>query len=210
MQDADHHHHHDVVKEKGSYHSRSSSIHQHPNPHQERMSNLSNVNKCGLNEVIIFLLAIIFGTACSICSKTMMSMTGTIPVPASADADEDVGGDGEKEVVMTISFQKPLFQTFGMFVGMLFGLVMHWVVLIFRIPFPGYDFGNNDNDIVVSSDVELRSEKTALLGSGGSSGPVGNDNNGAMAGESTKTIPVWMYFFLAIPAIFDLAATALW
>jgi len=25
-----------------------------------------------------------------------------------------------------------------------------------------------------------------------------------------KTIPMWMYFFLAIPAIFDLAATALW
>ena len=178
------------------------------------MSNLSNVNKCGLNEVIIFLLAIIFGTACSICSKTMMSMHGTIPVLVAPGDDanatvEDGSGDNEEEV-LTMSFQKPLFQTFGMFVGMLFGLVMHWVVLLFRIPFPGYDFGNNDNDVVVSRDVELRSEKTALLGSGGSSGPVGNDNNGAMAGESTKTIPVWMYFFLAIPAIFDLAATALW
>lgn len=77
----------------------------------------------------------------------------------------------------------------------------------FVFHFRGYDFGNNDNDVVVSRDVELRSEKTALLGSGGSSGPVGSDDNGA---TTMKTIPMWMYFFLAIPAIFDLAATALW
>ena len=44
------------------------------------------------------------------------------------------GIDGDDEV-----FEKPLFQTFGMFVGMMFGLIMHWVVLIFKIPFPGYE-----------------------------------------------------------------------
>ena len=162
-------------------------------------NNLSNINKCGLNEIIIFLLAIIFGTACSICSKTMMSMHGT---NVSVDGGSDEG-------VKTLSFQKPLFQTFGMFVGMMFGLVMHWIVLIFRIPFPGYYFDNED--VVVSRDVELRSEKTSLLG-GGNGSAIDGENNGVMAASSatTKTIPVWMYFFLAIPAIFDLAATALW
>lgn len=129
----------------------------------------------------------------------MMSMHGTI-------ISTDDGGD---EVVMTLSFQKPLFQTFGMFVGMIFGLVMHWIVLIFRIPFPGYYFGNVE-DVVVTRDVELRSEKTSLLG-GGNGSAIDGENNGVTAASSatTKTIPVWMYFFLAIPAIFDLAATAL-
>lgn len=41
------------------------------------MSNLSNVHTCGLTEIILFLLAIVFGTGCSICSKTMMSLRGT-------------------------------------------------------------------------------------------------------------------------------------
>ena len=118
------------------------------------------------------------------------------------------------EEVLTMSFQKPLFQTFGMFVGMLFGLVMHWIVLIFRIPFPGYDFGSdNDVDGDNTKDVELRSEKTTLLGDSRRGSAIDGENNGVTAASSamaTKTIPVWMYFFLAIPAIFDLAATALW
>ena len=41
------------------------------------MSNLSNVHTCGLTEILLFLLAIVFGTGCSICSKTMMSLRGT-------------------------------------------------------------------------------------------------------------------------------------
>lgn len=128
----------------------------------------------------------------------MMSMHGTNTAAMDGDSDE---------VVMTMSFQKPLFQTFGMFVGMLFGLVMHWTVLMFRIPFPGYDFGKNDDvDVAVSRDVELRSEKTTLLGGGGAVD--GGSSNGAPM--TKRPIPVWMYFFLAIPAIFDLAATALW
>ena len=77
--------------------------------------------KCGLTELIIFIAALFAGTACSICSKTMMELRGE-------------GITGEEEV-----FQKPIFQTFGMFVGMTFGLVMHVSVLFFKIPFPGYD-----------------------------------------------------------------------
>lgn len=147
-----------------------------------------------------------------------MSMHGTIPVLVAPGDDanatvEDGSGDNEEEV-LTMSFQKPLFQTFGMFVGMLFGLVMHWIVLIFRIPFPGYYFGNdNDVDDDNTKDVELRSEKTTLLGDSRRGSAIDGENNGVTAASSamaTKTIPVWMYFFLAIPAIFDLAATALW
>lgn len=146
------------------------------------MSNLANVHTCGLAEVILFILAILFGTGCSICSKTMMSLTGT-----NGTFEED--GSPHME-----SFQKPLFQTFGMFVGMLFGLVMHWIVLWFKIPFPGYGFGDDDEE-----DAEAGpTEKTALK-------PKTSDTSNV----DSRQIPTWMYFFLAIPAIFDLAATAL-
>lgn len=47
---------------------------------------------------------------------------------------ESVGMTGEVE-----KFSYPLFQTFGMFIGMTAGLVMHFVVLSFKIPFPGYN-----------------------------------------------------------------------
>jgi len=94
-------------------------------------------------------------------------------------------------------FQKPLFQTFGMFVGMTFGLIMHWVVLAFKISFPGYDFDQNGAD---EGDVEIPTEKTSLTNKMKAESNVDN---------ASKEIPLWMYFFLAIPAIFDLAATAL-
>ena len=118
------------------------------------------------------------------------------------------GITGEQEI-----FQKPIFQTFGMFVGMTFGLVMHWFVLFFKIPFPGYpgyENGHNDN--------KNGEEKTSLNGNGVSSANYGSVdektalvNNGAKAPstEEPQRLPVWMYFFLAIPSIFDLAATAL-
>lgn len=99
-------------------------------------------------------------------------------------------------------FQKPLFQTFGMFVGMCFGLVMHWVVLAFRIPFPGYDFGENGAE---EGDVEIPTEHTKLTAKMGAKDPTPSDG----IDSASKDIPVWMYFFLAIPAVFDLAATAL-
>jgi hypothetical protein len=45
------------------------------------------------------------------------------------------GSESEKE----LSFHKPLFITFCMFVGMSFALVMQVFVVFFKIPFPGYD-----------------------------------------------------------------------
>jgi hypothetical protein len=145
------------------------------------------IKKCGLTELIIFLLAIISGTACSICSKTMMGLHGP-------------GIDGDIEL-----FQKPIFQTFGMFVGMVFGLVMHWTVLAFKIPFPGYEHSEQD-------DTKL---STIENGKGASTyGSIANENDSLLQKKDSqvkdpKVLPTWMYFFLAIPSIFDLSATVL-
>jgi drug/metabolite transporter (DMT)-like permease len=153
--------------------------------------------KCGLTELLIFIAAIISGTMCSVCSKTMMELHG-------------VGIDGNTE-----SFSKPIFQTFGMFVGMMFGLVMHWFVLFFEIPFPGYDHEpqpvtttttttttNNGNQNYGAVAVASGAEKDALL----TTKPSLLSQRSSIASQGT---PLWMYFFLAIPSIFDLAATAL-
>jgi hypothetical protein len=54
----------------------------------------SDINKkCGLFELIVFIVAIVFGTACSILSKTMMGLHGK-------------GITGEIE-----QFEKPIFQS---------------------------------------------------------------------------------------------------
>jgi hypothetical protein len=147
--------------------------------------------KCGLLELVVFLAAIVAGTACSILSKTMMGLQAT-------------GLTGQVE-----TFEKPIFQTFGMFLGMTFGLVMHVVVLVFKIPFPGYDHdatakssGNKKFDV----EKAVTSEKTGLLRKVDESKSSSDIED--TKGESTA-IPVWMYFFLAIPAVFDLGATAL-
>ena len=80
----------------------------------------NNNASCGLLGLLVFLLALVTGTACSICSKVMMDLHA-------------IGMTGQVE-----QFSKPLFQTMGMFVGMMFGLVMHYSVLYWKIPFPGY------------------------------------------------------------------------
>lgn len=144
----------------------------------------SVTKKCGLTEQIIFVLAILSGTACSICSKVMMQLKG-----------EAMGGEIEV-------FGKPIFQTFGMFVGMLFALVMHWVVLVFKLPFPGYVHET------------ANSESIAANGTGDNYGAINNAEGDALLKKSesmplSKDTPIWMYFFLAIPSIFDLLATAL-
>jgi hypothetical protein len=83
-----------------------------------------------------------------------------------------------------------------MFLGMCFGLVMHYVVCWFRIPFPGYTHGSTVAKMIDG----MPSEASGLLADGV-----------APSKETTgqPSVPTWMYFFLAIPAIFDLGATAL-
>ena len=175
-------------------------------------SALSNVSSCGSSEVLLFALAVFFGTFTSICSKTMMSMSGT-----------NGGTDGIEP------FSKPLFQTFGMFVGMTFGLVMHAFVSKFEVPFPGYDHrrvdGGGGRPGVAASTVALTptagattTEGTPLVSAAAASasdGEVsfGSDYDGtppSPAAMATMEIPTSMYLLLAIPALFDLGATALW
>jgi drug/metabolite transporter (DMT)-like permease len=143
--------------------------------------------KCGMYELLIFMAAIVTGTCCSICSKTMMQLHST-------------GITGETE-----DFTKPLFQTLGMFVGMMFGLVMHVLVLVFRIPFPGYQhtITTHHPPTVLPVTNNHHTEATRLL-SDKHSGPTTTTVN-----INNNTVPIWMYYFLAIPSIFDLAATAL-
>ena len=156
-------------------------------------ASLANISTCGLLETLLFVLAVLFGTGCSICSKIMMDLEG------GTNGTFDARGEPVMEV-----FQQPLFLTFTMFLGMLFGLVLHWVVVQFRIPFPGYDFDNGDVRSDAEGDGGLISERTPLVGDGW------GDDSDASVSVHYKRTPAWMYFFLAIPAVFDLGATALW
>jgi hypothetical protein len=142
--------------------------------------------KCGLFELLVFIAAIVFGTMCSILSKTMMGLHGQ-------------GKTGQLE-----QFEKPIFQTFGMFLGMCFGLVMHLVVCWLRLPFPGYTHGvvaSGGTAFVDANRPPPISETTGLIPKEQQGGK--GDNGGQ------PSVPMWMYFFLAIPAVFDLGATAL-
>ena len=111
------------------------------------------------------------------------------------------GITGEEEI-----FQKPMFQTFGMFVGMMFGLVMHWAVLFFKLPFPGYpafdQFRENKGDLKETNTTNYGSITNGKI----ETDPLIRKENGP---EDPPELPTWMYFFLAIPSIFDLGATAL-
>lgn len=152
----------------------------------------NSTTKCGLYETIIFLLAIIFGTACSICSKTMMSLHG-------------IGLDH----VTVERFDKPIFQTLGMFIGMIFGLFMHFMVLYFRIPFPGYDHLNHMVTTNGKTNTKEDEEKQQIRPSNEQDALIPKSTTTATATPSSNHVPIWMYFFLAIPSIFDLGATVL-
>lgn len=120
----------------------------------------------GPAEIVVFLLALCAGTACSLTSKMLLSM-------------QSVGLTGEVE-----AFSFPLFQTFGMFVGMLASLPIHWMVVWFKIPFYGY--------------AHLREETGEYV---------------SITGEASKTppkeAPMNVILLLIFPAVCDLVATAL-
>jgi len=75
-----------------------------------------------------------------------------------------------------------------MFVGMCAALVMHVLVLTFRIPFPGY--------------THKRTKRNGYSA-------IENNNDDDAADETVESLPIWMYFLLIIPSLFDLVATAL-
>ena len=108
-----------------------------------------------------------------------------------------------------------------MFVGMCFGLIMHWAVLCFRIPFPGYDHSAHvvNSKVATNSSSGLNSgrpSQTTQKQTVNSYGAIeSGETDTLLAPPSTttinspKTTPVWLYFFLAVPAIFDVGATML-
>ncbi len=114
--------------------------------------------KCGMAELLVFLGALVAGTGCSLCSKVLLSM-------------QAVGISGEVE-----SFQNPLFQTWGMFLGMVFALPVHFGLEAYK----------------------RRSKKSGYASIGGDDGA-----------PEFKEVPGSTYVLLAIPSLFDLAATAL-
>ena len=122
---------------------------------------------CGTAEILVFCLALVAGTGCSLTSKFLLDMRST-------------GMDGEDK-----KFEKPLFQTLGMFVGMVAALAMHALVIWFRIPFPGY--------------THPKGKKA------GGAADKGEDSED----KTPAALPIWMYFLLVIPSLFDLVATAL-
>lgn len=121
------------------------------------------------------------GTVCSLTSKIMLDLKST-------------GITNEIE-----SFSFPLFQTFAMFFGMSFGLLMHRLVIQFNIPFPGYNYITAAD--AVDENLKNRSSHS-------------DDSYDSWEDEkeedtSVINIPLHMYFYLAIPAVFDLIATIL-
>jgi len=85
---------------------------------------MTSDTKKGLYEFCIFCAAIVSGTACSITSKVLY------------DTTDNFGRH----------FDKPLAQTLAMFVAMILGLPLHWIIICYKLPFPGYDrFVSDDN-----------------------------------------------------------------
>ncbi len=138
-------------------------------------NNLLNINKCGLKEIAIFVLAVFFGATSSISLKIVMEIQAL-----SSNTDNFVSA-------ASTSFQTSLFLTLGMFVGMSFGLVVHGVVLLFRIPFPGYDFNYTEKGAGHSASLT-----------------VGN----IMAVKNS--IALRTYLYLIVPAILDWTSSLLW
>jgi len=89
----------------------------------------SNIDKCSLTKVIIFVLAVLLKSFESIGAKIIMSMSSSSP------KDNSNNNDGVKVGTEQLS----LLLTFGSFVSMSFALVMHALVMYFGIPFPGYN-----------------------------------------------------------------------
>jgi len=147
-----------------------------------------DAKKCGLKELLMFVLAIIFGTACSITSKVMMEQYS-------------IGVDGTKE-----KFDKALFQTFGMFIGMLFALPIHWIVTWFRIDFPGYHHSLQPTEPSAYNGYDSQNGDTSFTES---DSLLHGDKKKNTYASNGLSIPLRTYFLLAVPSIFDLLATTL-
>eukprot|EP00956_Cyclotella_meneghiniana_P004020 scaffold4876_cov64-Cyclotella_meneghiniana.AAC.5 len=130
-------------------------------------------------------LTIRFATANGILSKVLMSINN------NTDGTSLRNDENSTDYEELSSFDKPLFLTFAMFAGTLLVLPMHWVVVFFKVDFPGYKFDNNE---CVEGYDNNKVE-----------GPQHHDEEAARKYK----IPMKVYFILAIPALCDLVATAM-
>lgn len=169
--------------------------------------------ECGLAEFSIFTSALLAGSVSSISSKVLLGMQST-------------GLSGEIE-----AFSYPLFQSFAMFVGMLAGILVHWLVICFKIPFPGYTHTiestvkelqqkQQQNQRQKEDEESQRCRLCAGMFSNLNDADFADDSLHAysldeqhrqlqsMAVDAEPT-PMWIYFFLIVPSIFDLVATTL-
>jgi hypothetical protein len=146
----------------------------------ERDHDLSNIDKCSLTKVIIFVLAVLLQSFASICAKIIMSMGNS--------------NNNSNGVAVVGTEQHSLLLTFGMFVSMSFALVVHALVMYLRIPFPGYN-----HHLIVTS---VNNTSVAVGGQdSGESSSVGDDSfvvsNGIMKmlnhAESGDTIGMTHY-----------------
>jgi len=157
----------------------------------------------GLYELGIFLAALATGTTCSIASKILY------------DTRDATNGR---------HFDKPLAQTLAMFVAMIVGLPLHWLIAYYQVPFPGYERFVTDNNNkkassspsspkhVAAGDIDRtprmrgisarRAEREALV-------LAAADTNDKEYDEDNNRLPLRIYFYLIVPAIFDCIATAL-
>ena len=104
----------------------------------------------------VFLGALVAGTGCSLTSKMLLSM-------------KSVGASGEVE-----DFENPLFQTWGMFIGMCMALPVHMLHAWCTRPRKGY------------ASIQT-----------------------AEGGAAKPAVTAHTLLVLALPSLFDLAATAL-
>jgi len=163
--------------------------------HQNNGGSSNSIRRAekGLYELSIFCAAIATGTACSISSKVMYDLKG-------------VGTDGTLQ-----HFDKPLVQTLGMFLAMVLGLPIHWFIIYFNIPFPGYDqFKDRPTKDFINGSPKSAKAFSATTGELESLWPAdGHNEDDDMESLVTVTTPAKTYFILALPATFDLITTAL-
>jgi len=155
--------------------------------------------KKGVYELCIFLAALASGTACSIVSKILYDT-------------KDARGN---------HFDKPLAQTLAMFVAMIVGLPLHWIIVRYRIKFPGYERflvtddnsektpaeasspENNGDDDIVRTPRMRSSYKSTTNGERQTLLPANDEE------QDSNRLPIRTYFYLIIPALFDCIATVL-
>ena len=164
--------------------------------HRSKESDHRNGEK-GLYELLIFGAAILTGTACSILSKVLY---------------ETKDEEGRK-------FDKPIAQTLAMFLAMVLGVPIHWMVVYLGLPFPGYDRSRVEPSKAerTNSDSETKSTLQGIdfdrTPKTGCHKVMKDEEMQELLSQNSEhddsRIPLGTYFYLIIPAAFDCVATVL-